>query len=168
MVVKSIKNKMTAFFKRYKYAALILAVGLILMILPSNKNKTEKQEPIVQTEQVQPSMNEILANTLSQVDGAGEVRVLLSIAAGAETVYQTDEATSISDASSSTQIDTVVISDSSRGQQGIIRQVNPPTYLGAIVVCTGADSPTVRLAIIDAVSKITGLRTNQISILKMK
>lgn len=168
MDVKSIKKKTTVFFKRYKYAALILAVGLILMALPGKREKTDNQEPVAQTEKVQPSMNEILAKTLSEVEGAGEVRVLLSVAVGEETVYQTDEVTSSSDASTSTQIDTVVISDSSRGQQGIVRQVNPPTYLGAIVVCAGADNPTIRLAIIDAVSKITGLRTNQISVLKMK
>jgi stage III sporulation protein AG len=40
--------------------------------------------------------------------------------------------------------------------------------MGAIVVCQGGDQPTVRLAILDAVSKVTGLGADKISILKMK
>jgi stage III sporulation protein AG len=40
--------------------------------------------------------------------------------------------------------------------------------MGAIVLCQGADVPSVRLAIVDAVSKVTGLVANQISVLKMK
>jgi stage III sporulation protein AG len=64
--------------------------------------------------------------------------------------------------------DTVIITDSSRNESGLIRQVNPPVYLGAIVLCQGGDRPSVRLAIVDAVSKVTGLGADRISVLKMK
>ena len=47
-------------------------------------------------------------------------------------------------------------------------QVNPARFLGAVVVCQGADDPQVRLQVIDAVSKATGLRSNCIAVLKMK
>jgi hypothetical protein len=40
--------------------------------------------------------------------------------------------------------------------------------MGAIVVCQGADSPSVKLAITQAVAKITGLGTDEICVLKMK
>ena len=49
-----------------------------------------------------------------------------------------------------------------------MRQVNPPTYLGAIIICEGADDANIRLAVVDAVSKVTGLGANRISVLKMK
>ena len=40
--------------------------------------------------------------------------------------------------------------------------------MGAIVVCQGGDNATVRLAIIEAVSNVTGLGADKISVLKMK
>jgi stage III sporulation protein AG len=86
--------------------------------------------------------------------------VLLTPASGKETLYQTNE--------NGDDSDTVIITDSSRNESGLIRQVNPPVYLGAIVLCQGGDRPSVRLAIVDAVSKVTGLGADRISVLKMK
>ena len=85
-----------------------------------------------------------------------------------KTLYQTDDSTSYSDTSNTTRIDTVTVTDDTRNQTGLIQQVIPPTYQGAIVVCQGADSPAVRLAIVEAVSKVTGLGADRISVLKMK
>jgi len=36
------------------------------------------------------------------------------------------------------------------------------------VVCQGADDPAVRLAVSQAVSSVTGISTDRISVLKMK
>ena len=63
---------------------------------------------------------------------------------------------------------TVIVTDSQRCESGLIRQINPAAYKGAIVVCQGADSSAVRLAITQAVAKITGLGTDNICVLKMK
>ena len=61
-----------------------------------------------------------------------------------------------------------MISGSDRGQEGLIKQVNAPTYRGAIVVCQGADDPVVKLSITEAVSRATGLGVDKISVIKMK
>jgi stage III sporulation protein AG len=42
-----------------------------------------------------------------------------------------------------------------------------PVYQGALVVCEGADSATVRLEIIRAVAGLTGLSTDKIVVAKM-
>ena len=113
-------------------------------------------------------MEESLTQILQTVAGAGKVRVLLSMATGEETVYQTDiENTSTSDGNNET-VKTVVITDSERCETGLVRQVNPAAYRGAVVVCQGADSPAVRLAVTQAVSRITGLGTDAICVLKMQ
>ena len=62
----------------------------------------------------------------------------------------------------------MIIVDADRKESGLIKQVNPQKYLGAIVVCQGADSPSVRLAITQAVSRIIGLSADKICVLKMK
>ena len=77
------------------------------------------------------------------------------------------EVSSAGDSNNQT-LKTVIITDSQRSESGLIRQVNPAAYKGAIVVCQGADSPSVRLAVTQAVSKITGLGTDSICVLKMQ
>ena len=92
------------------------------------------------------------------------MQVMLTVAKGEQTVYQVDE--SISDASVRTE--TVILSTSDRSEYGLISQVLPETFRGAIIVCQGADKASVKLAVVDAVSKATGLGADCISVLKMK
>lgn len=147
--------------KKYKYAILILIIGLVFMLLPSGKdNVPVETEPASTLEGTAPSLESRLAQLLCAVEGVGEIRIILTVAEGEEIIYQAD--------ASGNQTDTVTVTDSDRNQKGLIRQVNPNRYLGAIVACQGGDDPIVRLAVVDAVSKATGLGANQISVLKMK
>lgn len=160
-------KKVAEAFKKYKYVAIILLIGLALMAIPDLKSP--KQTELVEAKEVESSdMNQQLAQILSHVEGAGEVQVLLTIREGATTLYQTDSNSSVSDTTSTTQVETVLISNASKDDTGLIRQVNPPIFMGAVIVCRGGDIPSVRLAIIDAVSKVTGLGADRISVLKMK
>ena len=93
--------------------------------------------------------------------------VFLSQASGEEILYQTDEKHRVSSEDSDEEINTVTVSGADRGEDGLIRQVNPPTYMGAIIVCQGAENSAVRLAIVEAVSRATGLGADKISVLKM-
>ena len=146
---------------KYRYAVLILVIGIALMLIPGKTEEIPKTTaPILQHEE--PSTEDKLASVLASIKGVGKVEVLLSYAAGEQTLYQ-------SDTDSGTQrTDTVIVTDANRNQTGLISQIIPPKYQGAIIVCQGAGNPTVRLAVVDAVSKYTGLGANQISILEMK
>ena len=93
---------------------------------------------------------------------------MLTVSAGETTLYQNDQDTNTGDTTSSVRQETVIITDSDRNQHALISQVLPPKYQGAVIVCQGADLPTVKLAIVEAVSKATGLGADQISVLKMK
>ena len=161
--VKTLAEKIT----RYKYALLILGLGLVLMWFPWNQEaQSETQEPVLAQEQTDPEAR--LEEILSQVQGAGKVRVMLTESAGEQTLYQTDGDESQSEDTHSHRSDTVVVTGSDRAQTGLVRQVNPPEYLGAIIVCQGADRPAVCLAIVEAVAAVTGISFDRISVLKMK
>lgn len=167
MDVASWSKKITGFIKKYKYAVLVLFIGIGLMMVP--EDMLRKEPAVEQTVSQEPvGMNERLAEILSQIDGAGSVNVLLTVRAGEETLYHTDCDSVVSDSSTSTQTTVVTVTTSGKEETGLVRQINPPQYLGAIIVCQGGDSPSVRLAIIDAVSKVTGLNSDRISVLKMK
>lgn len=160
-----LRQKAVQLTGKYRYVLLIFLIGLGLMLIPVSSEKKQQEQPSDKVVQTEPSLSESLEQLLSQVKGAGKVRVLLTIDAGEQTLYQTDKSQS---GTESTREDTVIITDENRAQSGLVQQINPPAYRGAIVLCQGADSPTVRLAIIEAVSAVTALDSSQISILKMK
>lgn len=154
------------FLKKYRYVVIVLLAGVLLMMLPGKKQepqfKSVQETPSEETHT--PDTQEALADILSQIDGAGQVRVLLTKAVGETTIYQTDEDAG----SNSIRTETVILSDSERGQEGLVRQVNPPIYQGAVILCQGADSAAIRLMIVEAVADATGLTADKISVLKMK
>ena len=169
MEIKKITVKLHELTVKYKYAIVVLLIGLVLLLMPTKQSKqteTVKETPAVAEQKT--FLEDSLAQILQSVEGAGKVKVLLSIGAGEETVYQTDMELSSSDENNDETLKTVIITDSQRSESGLIRQVNPAAYKGAIVVCQGADSPSVRLAVTQAVSKITGLGTDAICVLKMQ
>ena len=150
--------------KKYRYVLLVVLAGLFLMALPDGKNAKAEPQPIAAETESRQDLQSDLEEILSQIHGAGRVRVLLTQREGERTVYQTDEDST----SSGERQDTVLLNEADRSQMGLVRQVNPPTYLGAIIVCQGADSASVRLAIVQAVGSVTGLSTDKITVLKMK
>ena len=157
-----LKSTAAEYVRKYRYVALLLLAGLLLMALP------EKQEPLPAPVQPQGSadscLEEQLEEILSRVKGAGKVEVLLTQRCGEEILYQTDSDTG----DSVNREDTVILTDSDREETGLVRQVLPPVYLGAVIVAQGGDSPAVKLAIVEAVMDVTGLRSHQITVLKMK
>ena len=162
----AVKEKAGYFLRKYRYVLLILLVGIVLMCLPGGEEPEQERVSPEQTDGMSapPDPEERLRQILSQIEGAGKVEVLLTPLAGEETVYQTDEDLS----ANGDRMETVIITDAQRSQQGLVKQVNPPVYLGAVVVCQGADRATVRLAIVEAVANATGLGADKISGLKMK
>lgn len=142
---------------KYRWALLVAAVGVLLMLLPTSSEAEPQESEIIQEETV--SLAQELEEILSRIDGVGQVKVLLSIAEGERTIYQYDEGTGL---------DTVIITDENRAQTPVVQQVLPPVYQGAVIVCQGAGSASVKLMVVEAVAAVTGLRSDQISVLKMK
>lgn len=166
MDMNSIKTRITEAFSKYKIVLFVLLIGIIFMVFPTSKNKIEEipKEEIIHTK----TLGDELASILCLIEGAGDVRVLLTEAVGEQTIYQSDDDTSSGNNTTSQRSKTVIITNKEKAQIGLVKQINPPQYLGAVIICKGADKPTVRLAIVDAVSKITGLSSDKISVIKMK
>lgn len=167
MDIKHTVDRFKSVVGKYKYVCIVLIAGIALLLIPGKKETANT--PVSTPE---PNMQMIDETTLSEVlktvAGAGDVRVMLSVASGKETIYQTNENVANSADNNEKKTETVIITDSQRNEQGLVSQINPPVYLGAIIVCQGGDIPSVKLAITQAVSKITGLGTDSICVLEMK
>ena len=160
------KQRINAIFGKYKYPILIVLVGLGLMLLPEQSEQTSVPVPAETVEEA--ALQERLEAILSQIEGAGQVRVLLTEDSGRETLYQTDSTSETDGEGQRRTDDTVLVEDASRVETGLVRQVLEPKYRGAVILCQGADVPSVRLAIVEAVRCVTGLGADRISVLKMK
>lgn len=157
---------------KYKYTVLILLVGIVLMLLPSKeKEQAESPTVLMETEQIQQeeySLEEKLVRILEKMDGVGKADVLLTIENGPSYDYQTNTRTRRQDDSEETETETVLVSDGTKGEEPITVSTKYPTYQGALILCQGADSAYVRLQITQAVSDLTGLGSDRISVVKMK
>lgn len=170
-------KKITGGIKKYKYAILVLLLGAALLLWPSSgEKKTQKaQEELQQSSQSEDQwlvqMEQELSETLSQIAGAGDVKVMLSLRTGMQSIYQSDteETTQDSDTGQSRAISqkTVVLSDG-QSEQAAVSQTIYPCFQGAVVISQGADQPAVKLDLVNAVSSLTGLGTDKITVIKMK
>lgn len=153
---------------KYKWFILVLAIGLILMLFPGNNQEAVSQPQTSTKEPEQISLQQELEQLLSQLEGAGKVRVLLTESTGQQTIYQTDQSARKTMESEDIQKDTVILTGENRAGRGLVSRVDPPEYLGAVILCQGADKATVRLAVVEAVATATGLGADKISVCKMK
>lgn len=160
-----LQKMVSAFFDKYKYVLLVVALGLVLMLWPGKKEIQTLQSTPQPVQQ--PSITEELTAILGQIRGVGRVRVMVTEQSGSQTHYQTD-ISGTQDSDSSTRDSRTVVISSGGAEEGLITSVSPPVYMGAVVVCQGADDPSVRLAVSQAVASVTGISTDRISVLKMK
>lgn len=153
--------------EKYKYVLIILAAGLILLLWPTGEKEkpAENADPSAPEEFDLAALEEKLSQTLSQVEGAGKVTVALTVKSGMEQVPVTDRSTSVTERGNSLEEKTVVINTGS-GQEAVVRVQRYPQFQGAVVVCQGGDRADVRLLLTQAVSALTGLGADRITVCK--
>ena len=163
-------QKAAELFQKYKYVLLVIAAGIVLLLLPlggeenpasgGTESQNENGEETFQVEEMERRLEE----ALSRVDGAGEVTVVLTVKSGARQILAQDSSRSGEESSTST----VVVSTGSGTEDAVVLQQVYPQYQGALVVCPGGGDPAVCLKLVDAVSALTGLGADKISICKSK
>lgn len=170
MDISNAGAKIKTWIFRFRYAILVVLVGLVLLNIPVKKkiqgNITSTEPIVAQKETI--STAEQLTDILQHIHGVGRVKVLLTVSCSEKKEYQQDQQQTTSDGNNDIRLETVIIRDADDNEMALITQIISPEYLGAIVVCEGADDANVKLAVLEAVSKATGLRSDSISVLKMK
>ena len=173
-------DRLRPYVQRFKYPALILVIGLILVLLPSKPAKASDPEPIEEQAvsdktpetDYRQDIEQQLARILSQIDGAGRVEVMLTLKSGQTVHYQTDFENSNQktgdNVSGTARQSTVILQRGSAYDEEAVVKTDYPAFLGALIVSEGADVPGVRLALTSAVSSLLGLGADKITVVKMK
>ena len=150
----------------YRWALLVVAVGALLMALPTGSGRSAGEGAAEVSAGTAEDFDlegfeQRLAEALSRVDGAGETRVVLTLDGGTRSVLARDSQTDGDGSGSST---VVTVGRGSGNQSVVPVQTLTPSFRGALVVCPGGDDPEVRLQITEALSALTGLGADKISI----
>ena len=102
--------------KKYKFVALILLVGLVLMLLPSGE-KEQRMENDSGTESFSLAETERrLEALLKNVQGVGQVNVMLTLKSGSTLELAEDSSTSMRESETKRESDVVTVSR--RGDAG--------------------------------------------------
>ena len=151
--------------KQNQAVLLVIAVGAALLLLPSGgRDSPQVQESPAQTEGTSfdlEAFEKKLCQVLSQVEGAGEVRVVLSLDGGSRQVLARNQEQDRDGGGSNT---VATVGRGSGTQEVVPLQVVAPQFRGALVVCPGGGDPQVRLRLVEAVSALTGLGSDRISV----
>lgn len=179
MKIKFIPENLLKYTDKYKYIILIVAVGILLLMMPSKSDALKSSEsdakPVSPEFSIE-AFEQKLESAFSKMEGVGKVRVILTLRTGTETVYAVEEKKRLSQSQSSDGADDfdqdneskiTVISAEGGGQSPVTVKRVYPDFKGAVIICDGADNARVRLQLSEAVSCLTGITYENITITKM-
>ena len=103
-----------------------------------------------------------MEEVLGKIDGVGKLRLMLTLQSGTRVTLAEDTQRD----QERTQRETVTLNRGSGNQEIVVTNRYYPVYQGAVVVCQGADSSAVRLAVTETVQALTGLPSDRIMVAK--
>ncbi len=161
-------EKVKALLKKYRLPALVILAGMALMLLPAGETSGDTEEPTAEGFSLTETERR-MAEVIGAIDGVGRVKVMLTLQSGETLELAEDSSASQGSGGDVRQERQVLTVNRGSGRQEVVvTQRMYPVYQGAVVVCQGAGDSRVRLTVVDAVSVLTGLSSDRISVVKWK
>lgn len=154
-------------WKRYKFVLIVVLVGIVLMLLPTSGR--EKTEEITSTQGEDFNLEETehrMEEMLEKINGVGKVRLMLTLQSGSRLTLAERIQTEQMKEQSRIEREPLTLNRGSGTQEAVITNRFYPIYQGAVVVCQGADSSTVQLAVTESIQALTGLGADRIRVVK--
>ena len=177
------KEKVAGFLKNKKSVEIIIAVVIILIIisiyistLGSNTAQNEETSQTGSTLTNQEELEKRLENVLSAIEGAGDVKVMITYETTSEIVpaMDTQKQTTTSegnDGTSSSQSQTesskpVTIQQQS-GAEPVVITEKQPKVRGAIVIAQGAGDVKVKMSLLKAAQTVLNISADKVDVFTM-
>jgi len=160
--------------KNLKIVILIIValVCAICIMSRTDNNDTRKETSVVtssgytNTLEYCAKLENKLQNVLSNINGAGQVKVMITVDGSPELVYAKDTDEKISSNSSGTTTSSNSSSPIIVNSNALILTENLPAVKGVIVVSSGANNVGVKLDILNAVATLLDISIDKVSVLK--
>ena len=149
--------------KKLQFVFVIILSIILIFVFISSMSNDNKTEQVVGINEYVTNLETRLENTLSKVNGAGKVSVVITIESGMETVLAMEKITRET-ASGKEITETPLIVN---GKTVVIKE-NYPKIIGVLIVAKGADNISTLSKIQQATISLLDINVNQIEILTMK
>ena len=145
------------------YGGLIL-VALLLFFASPGGEKEQKETAAEPAAMANASLEERMEDTLSKIEGAGKVRVLISYESSEEIV----PAVSRSEQGEGSLSEQPVTVSGAEGETAMVLMKKSATVRGAVVVAEGAQDLSVRTDLLRAAQAVLGVPSSKIEVFPME
>ncbi len=158
-----------------KIIVIIGLIGIVLIFLstligsPKKAKTATVQNLNLDTSSYKEEVENNLSDILSQIQGVGEVKVMLTIEGTTEYVFAEEENSKQEDSTdkhSSDYQNKYVMVDKGGTKEALVKKILKPKINGVIVVCEGGDSPIVCEKVYKAVSAVLGIPVSSICVVR--
>lgn len=156
------------------YIALLLGIIVLVIYFSTITTSTDNDNTIdssISTNHYIADLEIRMENVLSQISGAGNVKVLITIEKDAEKVLaQNIEKKTVTNGDNTTITETteLVLINKNGSYVPVVLYETLPIIRGVVVVCQGAKDPMVKLQIINAVQAAVEVSSTKIEVLEGK
>ncbi len=161
--------------KHFEIIIVVVFCAILLLIYSSTFSSTKSEKntlTALTTEEYAEYLENKLSNVLSQINGAGNVSVMVTLACGVEYVYATnatEETTSqtnngVTTTQTTTTEELILVSQSGKDSPLVIKE-NLPKVSGVLIVSSGASNISVMLELQKAVMALLEIDAEDIEIL---
>lgn len=175
---KLINGKIYDLFKKDKKILILVVAGFIGVFLialseiniDNSIDKEKNNTQIMNSYEYCDYLEKRVEDIVNSIDGAGEVRVMITLAETTEYVYaqnQNGTKKSNKDSENSDNKSDFVIIEKDNNDSGLLIKTFEPKIRGVAVVCDGGDNPSVQQQIYSTVSAVLNVSTARISISKL-
>lgn len=171
-----IKDKLSHLFsgdsKRIKIIVAIGLIGIVLVffseMLPSDTSKKASESTDKQSySQYTAELEDRLVGVISQIEGVGECKVMITLENSAESVYARNFEEKRDDDSKNQKNEYVFYKSSGEEAPVLIKEYLPKVQ-GVTVVCSGGNDIEIQERIIKTVTSLFNISTNRVSVSKIK
>lgn len=158
--------------KMSKVVVICGVTGLLLIALSSvcdnkgSKDKSESENYSISACEYCAETEKRLEKFLNSIDGAGKVKVYLTVNTDERYIYATENRISVSDDRREEE-KSYVMTGNGGERKALVETVEIPNISGAVIACDGYDSAVVQERIYKAVSAALNLETGKIYVTKL-
>lgn len=155
-VVTKIKN----YPKVLVYIVVVILCSFLLLVINSQNSEHDDRVDTVSDVQTEYAdfLEDQLKEIISQMDGVGNVKVMVTVEGTVSYEYVRD----INRSDSKIESDTVLLSN----KEALIKQIVNPKVSGVLVICDGGDSAVIKEKITRAVSTVLDISSSKVYITK--
>lgn len=159
--------------KRSVGIVLMAVCGAVLLFLSGFGGRADKNAVSAEKSDADVALDfrteneERLEAFLENIEGAGEVKVYLTVGSGERYIYASEKKSSESENKRDSEEKLVLVGGSS-SREPLIETVRSPEITGAVIVCKGCKSPVVEERMYKAASAALGIPTADIYVTIMK